>query len=122
MKGHVWEHVTADQNLSSISCGPFNQVWATSKKGCAYYRLGVSEDKLEGEKWMCVEPPNSGSQLKQISVNKLGVWAVDHQGRIHVRKEITSTFPEGSHWQTITADPIILSNLLMIYVIVCSND
>lgn len=107
-QGHVWEHVNTDQTLSSISCGPYNQVWVTGTKGCAYYRLGVTAEKLEGEKWVTVEPPN-GEQLKQISVNVIGVWAVDHRGQLHVRKEITSVFPEGTHWQTIVADPPILS-------------
>ncbi|XP_072376481.1 tectonin beta-propeller repeat-containing protein [Diabrotica undecimpunctata] len=107
--GHVWEHVNTDQPLTSISCGPFKQVWAVGRKGCAYYRFGITEEKLEGEKWICVEAPKGG-QLKQISVSSIGVWAVDHQERIHVRKEITPTFPEGTHWQTIVADPPILSS------------
>ncbi|KAJ8966147.1 hypothetical protein NQ314_003710 [Rhamnusium bicolor] len=80
--GHVWEHVNTDQPLSSISCGPYKQVWATGKKGCAYYRLGITEERLEGEKWVCVEPPNGG-HLKQISVNSIGVWAVDNRGQLH---------------------------------------
>lgn len=108
--GTGWEHVSSDQPLGSISCGPFNVVWATGKKGCAYWRTGINENKLEGERWMCVEPPNGG-QLKQISVNSVGVWAVDHLGRLHVRREVTVTFPEGTHWQTITPDPIVLSKL-----------
>ncbi|XP_018569624.2 tectonin beta-propeller repeat-containing protein isoform X2 [Anoplophora glabripennis] len=107
--GHIWEHVNTDQPLSSISCGPFKQVWATGKKGCAYYRLGITQQKLEGEKWVTVEPPN-GEQLKQISVNTSGVWAVDFKGQLHVRKEITSVFPEGTHWQMIAADPPILNS------------
>ncbi|XP_066251035.1 tectonin beta-propeller repeat-containing protein isoform X2 [Euwallacea similis] len=107
--GHIWEHVTTDQSLSSISCGPFNCVWATGKKGCAYLRVGIKEDNLQGERWVCVEPP-VGAQLKQISVNSAGIWAVDTLGRLNVRKEVTSTFPEGTHWQTISADPSILNS------------
>ncbi|XP_066141762.1 tectonin beta-propeller repeat-containing protein isoform X2 [Euwallacea fornicatus] len=107
--GHVWEHVTTDQSLSSISCGPFNCVWATGKKGCAYLREGIKEGNLQGERWVCVEPP-VGAQLKQISVNSAGIWAVDTLGRLNVRKEITSTLPEGTHWQTISADPPILNS------------
>ncbi|CAH1130207.1 unnamed protein product [Ceutorhynchus assimilis] len=106
--GHIWEHITTDQPLSSISCGPFNQVWATGRKGCAYVRVGIRQDKLEGERWICVEPP--GAQLKQISVNSVGIWAVDALGRINVRKEVTSTFPEGTHWQNIIADPPIINS------------
>lgn len=114
-QGTGWEHVSSDQPLNSISCAPFNLVWATGKKGCAYYRVGITENKLEGERWVCVEPP-IGSQLKQISVNSAGVWALDNQGKLHVRREITATFPEGTHWQTITADPLVLSKLLEMFL------
>lgn len=110
MQGATWEHVNSDQPLSSISCGPFRQVWATGKNGCGYWRLGINLDKVEGSKWVCVEPP-VGSQLKQISVGLMGIWCVDTSGKIHVRKEVTPTFPEGSHWQTITVDPFVTSKL-----------
>ncbi|XP_019761431.1 tectonin beta-propeller repeat-containing protein isoform X1 [Dendroctonus ponderosae] len=106
--GHIWEHITTDQPLGSISCGPFSQVWATGKKGCAYFRVGIKEDKLQGERWICVEPPG-GAQLKQIAVNAVGIWAVDTLGRLNVRKEVTSMFPEGTHWQSIVADPPVLN-------------
>lgn len=108
--GIGWEHITSDQPLSSISCSPFTLVWATGKKGCAYVRLGITENKFEGERWVCVEPPSHG-QLKQISVSLIGVWAVDHSGRLHVRREVTATFPEGTYWQTISPDPWVLSTL-----------
>lgn len=29
----------------------------------------------------------------------MGVWALDTKGQLAVRREINSTFPEGSHWQ-----------------------
>ncbi|XP_044750245.1 tectonin beta-propeller repeat-containing protein [Coccinella septempunctata] len=107
--GNGWEHVSSDKPLNSISCSPFDRVWATEKKGCACVRIGITEDKLEGEKWASVQPPNGG-ELKQISVNTIGVWAVDHLGRLHVRKEVSSNNPEGTHWQTIIAGPPILNS------------
>lgn len=109
-QGKAWEHVTSDQPLSSISCGPYKQVWATTKSGSVYWRIGITADKLEGDKWIGVEPP-SGSQLKQISVGQAGIWCIDNEGRIHVRKEVTCTFPEGTHWQTIVVDPPVASKL-----------
>ncbi|KAF2895160.1 hypothetical protein ILUMI_11013 [Ignelater luminosus] len=107
--GTVWEHVNSDQALSSISCGPYNQVWAIGKNGCAYWRVGIRSDKLDGDSWACVEPP-SGAQLKQISVGQIGVWAVDNMGRLYVRKEVSHVFPEGTSWHCITADPPVLSS------------
>lgn len=59
---------------------------------------------MVGEQWVNVEAP-AGSQLKQISVSKNCVWALDNNGRLCVRKEITKVFPEGSHWQVIPNDP-----------------
>lgn len=100
--------MSSDQALSSLSCGPFRQVWATGKNGCAYSRMGIKEELLEGEKWQAVEPPN-GAQLKRISIGPLGIWGLGTNGRLFVRKEITEVFPEGTHWQCISADPPILS-------------
>ncbi|KAF5287072.1 hypothetical protein FQA39_LY16057 [Lamprigera yunnana] len=107
--GTMWEHVNSDQPLKSISCGPYNQVWSIGNNGCAYWRVGIRSENLQGESWASVEPP-SASHLKQISVGKIGVWALDKLGRLHVRKEVSSVFPEGTHWQTITADPLVLNS------------
>jgi tectonin beta-propeller repeat-containing protein 1 len=106
----MWEHVTSDQALNSISCGPFTQVWATGKNGSAYWRIGITPNKLEGDSWAGVEPP-SGCQLKRISVGLTGVWALDNSGKLYVRKEVTRVFPEGTHWQCINLDPSIISEL-----------
>lgn len=105
----MWEYVSTDQTLTSISCGPYKTVWATAKNGCAYWRLGITKDKIEGEKWICVEPP-TGCQLKQISVGLAGVWCVDTNGKIHVRKEVSETFPEGTCWQSISVEPSVTPN------------
>lgn len=83
-------------------------MWGTGKNGCAYWRVGIRSDNLNGDNWACVEPPN-GTQLMQISVGRVGVWAIDTSGRLHVRKEVTSVFPEGTHWQCIEADPTVTS-------------
>lgn len=94
--------------MVSISSGPFNNVWAIGKNGCAYTRLGIKEDLLEGTKWRSIEPPQ-GSQLKQISVGACSIWSIDNNGKMYVRKEITHVFPEGSHWQCINVDPSLTS-------------
>lgn len=104
--GTLWEYVGSDQTLTSISCGPFKKVWATAKNGCAYWRLGITKDKIEGNKWICVEPP-PGCKLKHISVGLMGVWCLDTNGKIHVRKDVSESFPEGTTWQTIDVDPSV---------------
>lgn len=72
--------------------------------------FGITEDLLQGTKWQPVEPPN-GAQLKKISVGSVGIWALDTNGRLYVRKEITNVFPEGTHWQYISIDPLVISTI-----------
>lgn len=30
------------------------------------------------------------------------MWALNNEGKLFVRKEVTSVFPEGTHWQAVT--------------------
>lgn len=77
-------------------------MWAVGKNGIAYYRFGITQEKQQGESWQTLESPSSVS-FKQISAGKMGVWALDKEsnGRLAVRREISATFPEGSHWQLL---------------------
>ncbi|KAK0160372.1 hypothetical protein PV328_007788 [Microctonus aethiopoides] len=103
--GVSWEHIPSDQPLNGISCGPMGQVWAVGRNGSSYWRFGISHTKLLGEMWTNVEPP-AGAQLKQISVGKNVVWALDTIGRLSLRREIQpKVFPEGTFWQTLPAMP-----------------
>ncbi|XP_076385311.1 tectonin beta-propeller repeat-containing peroxin 23 isoform X1 [Megachile rotundata] len=103
--GISWEHIPSDQALVGISCGPGGQVWAVGKNGSSYWRLGITSEKPTGLQWQNVEPP-SGAHLKQISVGKDVVWALDTAGRLSVRREVQlNVFPEGTHWQTLPAMP-----------------
>ncbi|XP_046426690.1 tectonin beta-propeller repeat-containing protein isoform X1 [Neodiprion fabricii] len=113
--GVSWEHIPSDQALIGISCGPEGQVWAVGKNGTSYWRLGISLAKPTGETWQNVEPP-SGAQVKQISVGKDVVWALDTTGRLSVRREVRAKiFPEGTYWQTLPAmpnDPIHIATIV----------
>ncbi|XP_053971353.1 tectonin beta-propeller repeat-containing protein isoform X1 [Hylaeus volcanicus] len=103
--GVSWEHIPSDQALIGISCGPGGQVWAVGKNGSSYWRLGITPSKPAGVQWQNVEPP-AGAHLKQISVGKDVVWALDTTGRLSVRREVQmNIFPEGTHWQTLPAMP-----------------
>lgn len=58
-----------------------------------------------GIQWQNVEPP-SGAHLKQISVGKDVVWALDAAGKLSVRRGVqVNVFPEGTHWQTLPVMP-----------------
>ncbi|XP_017786159.1 PREDICTED: tectonin beta-propeller repeat-containing protein [Nicrophorus vespilloides] len=102
--GVKWEHVASDQAYSSICCGSFKQVWATGRNGCAYKRLGIREDNLEGQSWLCIEPPQ-GAQLKHISVGAAGIWALDIHGNIYVRVENIKS----EKWRSVNIDPAALT-------------
>ncbi|XP_022901913.1 tectonin beta-propeller repeat-containing protein isoform X3 [Onthophagus taurus] len=104
--GNKWEHVNSDKSLTSISCGPFNNVWATASNGSVFVRHGITMDLIQGVKWICIEPP-PGNPLKEISVNQIGVWAVSDKGKLYVRKDISYSWPEGSVWHCIEVDPLI---------------
>lgn len=75
-----------------------------------------------GLQWQTVEPP-SGAQLKQISVGRDIVWALDTNGRLSIRREIQSNvFPEGTYWQTLPAmpnDPIHIGIKIIFLQIYC---
>jgi len=55
---------------------------------------------FSGHFWQCVDPPDGGP-IRQISVGSSGVWALDNNGRISVRYEVTRLFPEGTHWKAL---------------------
>lgn len=38
-------------------------------------------------------------------MNLLGIWAIDSQGQMLVRREVCESFPEGSHWQLLQNVP-----------------
>lgn len=62
-----------------------------------------------GDAWQTIEAP-PGVAFKAISVGRAGIWALDTTNRLAVRKEITKTFPEGSHWQFLPNVPNIPPN------------
>lgn len=102
--GTSWDHIVANQPLISISTGNIYGVWAIGKNGSAYRRCGITIENVCGDVWQAIDPPK-GSKLKQISVGTVGVWSIDAQGQLFVRREVCASFPEGSHWQ-------ILSNVI----------
>ncbi|KAG4070974.1 hypothetical protein HA402_001411 [Bradysia odoriphaga] len=80
------------------------KVWVVGKNGAAYFWYGITTENPQGDAWQQIESP-SGVLFKQISAGKMGVWALDATGSLAVRREITATFPEGSHWQMLANVP-----------------
>lgn len=102
--GTSWNHIGADHPLVSISSSRKHGVWAVGKNGSAYRRCGMNVENVCGDVWQAVDPPK-GSHLKQISVGSIGIWAIDGQGQIVVRRELGNSFPEGTHWQVLPNVP-----------------
>lgn len=97
-RGDAWEHITSDQPLVGISVGPTGQVWTVARNGMVFFRYGISRQNPCGDAWQQVEAP-AGVTFKAISVGRAGIWALDNQQRLAVRKEISRTFlraPTGS--------------------------
>lgn len=73
--------------------------------GAAYRRCGFSSENECGTYWKAIEDAPKGITLKQISVGLAGIWAIDSQGQLLVRREVCDSFPEGSHWQILQNVP-----------------
>jgi tectonin beta-propeller repeat-containing protein 1 len=93
--GCSWEHVPCDMPLISISCSSDRKVLAVSKNGFVLFRVGISSDNLVGDRWKRIDAsPNI--LFKQVSVGNKGIWAIDMQSRLAVRREISNNSPEGT--------------------------
>lgn len=69
--------------------------------GLAYRRCGFTTENECGTYWKTIDDAPKGTVLKQISVGSLGIWTIDSQGQLLVRREVCDAFPEGSHWQVL---------------------
>ncbi|KAM3826503.1 tectonin beta-propeller repeat-containing protein 1 isoform 2-T3 [Vipera latastei] len=99
--GTSWLHVGTDQPFVSVSIGMFHQVWAVAQDGSAFCRGSVSFKKPEGECWYHVPSPLK-QKLKQVSVGRTAVLAVDKNGNLWFRAGITPSYPQGSSWEHIS--------------------
>ncbi|XP_014095584.2 tectonin beta-propeller repeat-containing protein [Bactrocera oleae] len=105
-RGENWEHIPSEQPLIGISVGPTGQVWTVGRNGMIYFRYGITRHNPLGDAWQMVEAP-SGVTFRTVAAGRVGIWALDNHNRLAVRKEITKTFPEGSHWQFLPNMPNI---------------
>ncbi|XP_063170979.1 tectonin beta-propeller repeat-containing protein 1 [Candoia aspera] len=99
--GTSWLHVGTDQPFVSVSIGTFHQVWAIAQDGSAFCRGSVSSEKPEGECWYHIPSPLK-QKLKQVSVGRTAVLAVDKNGNLWFRGGITPSYPQGSNWEHIS--------------------
>lgn len=78
----------------------------SSYTGSAYRRCGFSSENEWGTYWKAIEDAPKGTNLKQISVGPIGIWSIDSQGQMLVRREVSmDSFPDGSHWQILQNVP-----------------
>ncbi|KAL4624566.1 tectonin beta-propeller repeat-containing protein 1 isoform X1 [Arapaima gigas] len=85
--GTSWLHVGTDQPFKSISIGGAHQVWAIAKDGSAFYRGSVSPQNPAGECWYHIPSPPR-QKLKQVSVGRTSVYAVDENVTLAVDQNI----------------------------------
>lgn len=73
--------------------------------GLTYRRCGFSSENEFGNFWKTIDDAPKGIQLKDISVGALGIWSIDSQGQLLIRREVCDSFPDGSHWQLLANIP-----------------
>ncbi|KAM6913664.1 tectonin beta-propeller repeat-containing protein 1 isoform 2-T2 [Lycodopsis pacificus] len=99
--GSSWLHVGTDQPFKSISIGGANQVWAITKDGAVFYRGSVSPQNPAGECWYHIPSPPRQT-LRQLSVGRTSVFAVDENSNLWIRQGLTPSYPQGSAWELIS--------------------
>uniref|UniRef100_A0A1A7X5Q0 Tectonin beta-propeller repeat-containing protein 1 n=2 Tax=Iconisemion striatum TaxID=60296 RepID=A0A1A7X5Q0_9TELE len=99
--GSSWLHVGTDQPFKSISIGGANQVWAIAKDGAVFYRGSVSPQNPAGECWYHIPSPPRQT-LRQLSVGRTSVFAVDENSNLWFRQGLTPSYPQGSTWELIS--------------------
>ncbi|TWW81498.1 Tectonin beta-propeller repeat-containing protein 1 [Takifugu flavidus] len=99
--GSSWLHVGTDQPFKSISIGAASQVWAIARDGSAFYRGSVCPQNPAGDSWYHIPSP-SRQKLKQVSVGRTSVHAVDENENLWYRQGVTPSYPQGSSWEHIS--------------------
>ena len=71
-----------------------------------------------GQCWLQVAPPGNAaapdSRIRSISLGGPAgnlVWAVDAGNRLHIRKEVSVVYPEGTSWVQVRSSERKLQNL-----------
>uniref|UniRef100_A0A4W4EAH0 Peroxin/Ferlin domain-containing protein n=1 Tax=Electrophorus electricus TaxID=8005 RepID=A0A4W4EAH0_ELEEL len=99
--GSSWLHVGTDQPFKSISIGGGHQVWAIARDGAVFYRGSVSVQNPAGECWYHIPCPPK-QVLRQVSVGRTSVYAVDGNNNLWYRQGLTPSYPQGSAWELIS--------------------
>ncbi|KAL0993124.1 hypothetical protein UPYG_G00103560 [Umbra pygmaea] len=99
--GSAWLHVGTDQPFKSICIGGGHQVWAIARDGAVFYRGSVSASNPAGECWYHIPSPPR-QNLRQLSVGRTSVYAVDENSNLWYRQGLTPSYPQGSAWELIS--------------------
>ncbi|XP_016084950.1 tectonin beta-propeller repeat-containing protein 1-like [Sinocyclocheilus grahami] len=101
--GNSWLHVGTDQPFKSICIGGGHQVWAIARDGAVFYRGSVSAHNPAGECWYHIPSPPKQT-LRQVSVGRTSVYAVDENNNLWYRQGLTPSYPQGSAWELISSN------------------
>uniref|UniRef100_A0A8C2QA54 Tectonin beta-propeller repeat containing 1b n=1 Tax=Cyprinus carpio TaxID=7962 RepID=A0A8C2QA54_CYPCA len=101
--GNSWLHVGTDQPFKSICIGGGHQVWAIARDGAVFYRGSVSAHNPAGECWYHIPSPPKQT-LRQVSVGRTSVYAVDENSNLWYRQGLTPSYPQGSAWELISSN------------------
>uniref|UniRef100_A0AAR2K8A1 Peroxin/Ferlin domain-containing protein n=1 Tax=Pygocentrus nattereri TaxID=42514 RepID=A0AAR2K8A1_PYGNA len=101
--GSSWLHVGTDQPFKSICIGGGHQVWAIARDGAVFYRGSVSSQNPAGECWYHIPSPPRQT-LRQVSVGRTSVYAVDENSNLWYRQGLMPSYPQGSTWELISSN------------------
>uniref|UniRef100_A0A673KRV8 Tectonin beta-propeller repeat containing 1b n=1 Tax=Sinocyclocheilus rhinocerous TaxID=307959 RepID=A0A673KRV8_9TELE len=89
--------------FKSICIGGGHQVWAIARDGAVFYRGSVSAHNPAGECWYHLPSPPKQT-LKQVSVGRTSVYAVDENSNLWYRQGLTPSYPQGSALELISSN------------------
>lgn len=97
-KGDSWDLVPTETPVRSISMGTKSRVWCIAQDESCYVRAGFQTTKTIGSHWLHI--PRETQNIRQIAVGRNVILALDSQGCVYMRQDVTDNYPEGTSWGT----------------------
>jgi len=87
-----------DQNCQAeVETTIDGQVWMIDCQDNLYYRYGITEQLLIGERWVFVD-----SNVQYVAANGQGeLWAIKNNDELYVRTGVTPANPLGHSWKYV---------------------
>ena len=117
-QGTGWEEMPGVSNLSQISVGDQDQVWALGGGG-SFFLNSATTKTPKGDQWTYID-----GRLSYISVGNHTVWGIGDDRQAYFRTGITATNLVGNAWEKLpfSWNQEETKNVLLQHVVVGAND